>query len=80
MTTQQELHVVFGAGQVGPPLARHLAAAGHRVKLARRSASPTNIPGVEAVRADASDAAAATEAARQLAEWGRAAFGGAAKR
>ncbi len=64
MTTQQELHVVFGAGQVGPPLARHLAAAGHRVKLARRSASPTNIPGVEAVRADASDPAAATEAVR----------------
>jgi nucleoside-diphosphate-sugar epimerase len=64
MTTPQELHVVFGAGQVGPPLARHLAAAGHRVKLVRRSDAPSSIPGVESVRADASDAAAVTEAVR----------------
>jgi nucleoside-diphosphate-sugar epimerase len=64
MTTPQELHVVFGAGQVGPPLARLLAAAGHRVRLVRRSDAPVAIPGVEAVRADARDAAAATEAAR----------------
>ena len=64
MPTPQELHVVFGAGQVGPPLARLLAAAGHRVRLVRRSDAPVAIPGVEAVRADARDAAAATEAAR----------------
>ncbi len=64
MTTPQELHVVFGAGQVGPHLARQLAAAGHRVRLVRRSDAPVAIPGVEAVRADARDAAAATEAAR----------------
>jgi len=64
MPTPQELHVVFGAGQVGPPLARLLAAAGHRVRLVRRSDAPVTIPGVEAVRADARDAAAATEAAR----------------
>jgi nucleoside-diphosphate-sugar epimerase len=64
MSTPQELHVVFGAGQVGPPLARLLAAAGHRVRLVRRSDAPVAIPGVEAVRADARDAAAATEAAR----------------
>jgi len=64
MTTTQELHVVFGAGQVGPPLARHLAAAGHRVRLVRRSDAPSSIPGVEAVRADASDEAAAIEAVR----------------
>jgi nucleoside-diphosphate-sugar epimerase len=64
MTTPQELHVVFGAGQVGPPLARLLAAAGHRVRLVRRSDAPVAIPGVEAARADARDAAAATEAVR----------------
>jgi nucleoside-diphosphate-sugar epimerase len=56
--------VVFGAGQVGPPLARLLVAAGHRVRLVRRSTTPAAIPGVEAIRADARDAAAATEAAR----------------
>jgi nucleoside-diphosphate-sugar epimerase len=64
MSTPQELHVVFGAGQVGPPLARLLAAAGHRVRLVRRSDAPVAIPGVEAVRADARDEGAATEAAR----------------
>jgi nucleoside-diphosphate-sugar epimerase len=51
MSTPQQLHVVFGAGQVGPPLARLLAAAGHRVRLVRRSAAPAAIPGVESVRA-----------------------------
>jgi nucleoside-diphosphate-sugar epimerase len=60
MTTPQQLHVVFGAGQVGPPLARLLAAAGHRVRLVRRSDAPLTIPGVETARADASDAAAVT--------------------
>jgi nucleoside-diphosphate-sugar epimerase len=60
MTTPQQLHVVFGAGQVGPALARLLAAAGHRVRLVRRSDAPVAIPGVEAARADASDAAAVT--------------------
>ena len=64
MTTPQELHVVFGAGQVGPPLARHLAAAGHRVKLVRRSATPAAIPGVGAVWADARDVEAVTEVVR----------------
>jgi nucleoside-diphosphate-sugar epimerase len=63
MTTPQ-LHVVFGAGQVGPPLARLLAAAGHRVRLVRRSDAPVTIPGVEAIRADARDAAAASQAVR----------------
>jgi nucleoside-diphosphate-sugar epimerase len=64
MTTPQELHVVFGAGQVGPPLARLLAAAGHRVRLVRRSDAPVTVAGVEAVRADARDSAAASEAVR----------------
>jgi nucleoside-diphosphate-sugar epimerase len=64
MTTPTQLHVVFGAGQVGPPLARQLVAAGHRVRLVRRSPAPVTIPGVEAVRANASDPAAAAEAVR----------------
>jgi nucleoside-diphosphate-sugar epimerase len=64
MNPERELHVVFGAGQVGPPLARLLAAAGHRVRLVRRSDVPVSIPDVEAVRADARDAAAATEVVR----------------
>jgi nucleoside-diphosphate-sugar epimerase len=64
MTSPQQLHVVFGAGQVGPPLARLLAAAGHRVRLVRRSDATVAIPGVEAARADASDASAVTEAVR----------------
>jgi len=64
MSTPKELHVVFGAGQVGPHLARRLATAGHRVRLVRRSDASVTIPGVEAVRVDARDPAAASEAAR----------------
>ena len=64
MPESQELHVVFGAGQVGPVLARRLAAAGRAVRLVRRSARPVDLDGVELVRADAADPAAAAEAAR----------------
>jgi nucleoside-diphosphate-sugar epimerase len=49
-----ELHVVFGAGQVGFPLAARLLAAGKRVRIARRSTAP--VPsGSELVLGDASD-------------------------
>src|SRR5512137_371291 len=58
------LHVVFGAGQVGLPLARMLAARGHRVRLVSRSGNA--IPGgdgaIQVVAADATDAAACREA------------------
>jgi nucleoside-diphosphate-sugar epimerase len=64
MPAPQELHVVFGAGQVGLVLARQLAAAGKAVRLVRRSGAPLDLPGVELVRADAGDPAAAAEAAR----------------
>jgi nucleoside-diphosphate-sugar epimerase len=60
----QELHVVFGAGQVGPALARRLAAAGKAVRLVRRSGKALQLDGVQLVRADAADPAAAAEAAR----------------
>jgi len=58
------LHVVFGAGQVGPLLAERLASRGHRVRLVRRSDKAVHLDGVQLHRADAADPAAAAEAAR----------------
>jgi len=55
-----ELHVVFGAGQIGPRLARRLVALGHRVRVVRRSDKPVGIAGVETVTGDARDLAFAT--------------------
>ena len=49
-----ELHVVFGAGQVGGTLARLLLAAGKRVRIAKRSATAA-APGSEIVLGDAAD-------------------------
>jgi nucleoside-diphosphate-sugar epimerase len=63
MAGPQELHVVFGAGQVGPVLAQRLAAAGHAVRLVRRSEKRLELDGVQLVRAEASEPAAAAEAA-----------------
>ncbi len=58
-----ELHVVFGAGQVGYPLAERLHAAGRRVRIAKRSAA--HVPsGCEVVLGDASDRAFCVTAAR----------------
>ena len=48
------LHVVFGAGQVGFPLAERLLAAGNRVRIAKRSSG--HVPtGCEVVLGDAAD-------------------------
>lgn len=58
------LHVVFGAGQIGPLLAARLRAAGKRVRVVRRSPTPVVLEGVEAVRGDAMDAAFVAEASR----------------
>jgi nucleoside-diphosphate-sugar epimerase len=58
------LHVVFGAGQIGPLVAERLVAAGKRVRVVRRSAAGVAVGGVELVRADAMDPAACAEAAR----------------
>jgi nucleoside-diphosphate-sugar epimerase len=58
-----ELHVVFGAGQVGFPLAQHLLAAGRRVRIAKRS--PAEVPsGGEVVLGDATDPAFCMQASR----------------
>ena len=51
---EQPLHVVFGSGQVGHPLAERLLARGHRVRVVRRSAA--SIPaGAEAMPGDAAE-------------------------
>jgi uncharacterized protein YbjT (DUF2867 family) len=61
-----ELHVLFGAGQVGHTLARLLLHAGERVRIAKRSISGS-LPGAETIQGDATDpefcARAATGAA-----------------
>jgi hypothetical protein len=48
-----ELHIIFGGGQVGQPLARILGERGLRVRMARRSAGAPE--GVELMRGDATD-------------------------
>ncbi len=58
-----ELHVIFGAGQVGQPLARLLLNAGKRVRIAKRS--PAGVPpGLEVIRGDAADSAFCTQTAQ----------------
>jgi nucleoside-diphosphate-sugar epimerase len=64
MSATPELHVVFGAGQVGPVLARLLVAAGKKVRVVRRSAARFDVGEVETVRADAGDTVAVTDAVR----------------
>src|SRR5215469_10759296 len=59
----EELHVLFGGGQVGKPLARILLGRGKRVRIVKRSAE--GIPeGVELVQGDAKDLKFCVEAAR----------------
>lgn len=60
----RKLHVVFGAGQVGAPLAVLLAGRGHEVRIVSRSGLGAGTPGVVAVKADVLDQAAASAAAR----------------
>jgi len=57
-----ELHVIFGGGQVGQPLARILRERGLRVRMARRSAGVPD--GVELMRGDATDRSFCLDAAR----------------
>jgi nucleoside-diphosphate-sugar epimerase len=52
---EKELHVIFGAGQVGLPLAQALLAKGKRVRVVKRSAG--GVPdGAELMQGDAADA------------------------
>lgn len=50
-----DIHTVFGAGQVGTPLAAILASQGHAVRLVRRSAPGPAIPGVTWLQGDVTD-------------------------
>ncbi len=57
-----ELHVVLGAGQVGPLVARELRARGHRVRVVRKSPKPVGVEGVEVAAFDVRDAEAVARA------------------
>ncbi len=57
------LHLVLGAGQIGPLVAQRLLARGLRVRIARRSAAPSRLAGVETVTLDVRDPAAVAKAA-----------------
>lgn len=56
-----QVHVVFGAGQIGTPLAELLVSRGHTVRQVRRNAAPAPA-GVSAVHGDAADMAFAARA------------------
>ncbi len=56
------MHVVFGAGQIGPLLAARLRDSGCRVRIVRRSPAPVSVSGVEALHGDAMDPAFVAEA------------------
>jgi len=58
-----ELHVLFGAGQVGRHLARLLLSAGKQVRIVKRSPGDTP-PGAEVIQGDAADPAFCAQAAR----------------
>jgi nucleoside-diphosphate-sugar epimerase len=60
---ENRLHVVFGAGQIGTLLSRHLTAKGIAVRVVSRH-RPAALPGVDWRAADAADAEAAADAAK----------------
>jgi nucleoside-diphosphate-sugar epimerase len=63
MDRPRELHVVFGAGQIGTPLAERLVRAGHDVRVVRRT--PGTPPAGATLRTgDAGDALFVAEAVR----------------
>jgi nucleoside-diphosphate-sugar epimerase len=62
--SEDRLHVVFGAGQVGRALTGRLAGLGLAVRVVSRSRPPTLVDGVDWWAADATDPLAATDAAK----------------
>ncbi len=64
MNSKPALHVVLGAGQIGPRVAERLLAQGHRVRIVRKSAAGTPRPGLEWRHGDIRDLAFAEEATR----------------
>jgi nucleoside-diphosphate-sugar epimerase len=63
-STLPPLHVIVGAGQIGPMVAERLIARGLRVRMIRRGAVLDAPAGVEAVSAEVTDPAAAVEVMR----------------
>ena len=63
----RQLHVVFGAGQVGYALAARLVGLGLPVRMVSRHRPSTPLDGVEWQGADASNPDAASEAAKDAA-------------
>jgi nucleoside-diphosphate-sugar epimerase len=61
--TEDQLHVVFGAGQVGRALSAHLAGRGLAVRSVSRNRPQDLVDGVDWRSADASDLTAAADAA-----------------
>jgi len=61
---QQAIHTVFGAGQVGLPLAHELLARGHQVRLVRRGPAGAPREDLTWMSGDVTDKAFADEAAR----------------
>jgi nucleoside-diphosphate-sugar epimerase len=57
------LHLVLGAGQIGPLVASMLLARGERVRIARRTSAPAGVDGVETVAIDVRDADSVARAA-----------------
>jgi nucleoside-diphosphate-sugar epimerase len=64
MSNTSPLHVVAGAGQIGPMVAERLLARGYRVRMIRRGTFADAPKGAETVSASVSDPAAAAEAMR----------------
>ena len=57
MSTQQDLNVIVGAGQVGLPLAQLLVARGRRVRVVKRGPPVESLRGVEWARGDVTNRA-----------------------
>jgi len=57
------LHLVLGAGQIGPLVARELVGRGLRVRIARRTRGTSSVPGIEQVSIDVRDPDAVARAA-----------------
>ncbi|WP_437972017.1 NAD-dependent epimerase/dehydratase family protein [Sorangium sp. So ce260] len=63
-SSSSRLHVVLGAGQIGPRVAELLLARGHRVRLVQRTRRAPERPGLTSVCGDITDLAFAEEATR----------------
>ncbi|HTN90349.1 MAG TPA: NAD-dependent epimerase/dehydratase family protein [Sorangium sp.] len=63
-SSSSSLHVVLGAGQIGPRVAERLLAQGHRVRLVQRTRRAPERPGLTSMGGDITDLAFAEEATR----------------